>query len=60
MPVITGTTQLLGVIGDPVEHSLSPVMHNAAIAQLGANFVYLPLPVPTGKLAIAIAGFEAI
>ncbi|MEO1349193.1 MAG: shikimate dehydrogenase [Cyanobacteria bacterium J06635_15] len=60
IPVITGTTQLLGVIGDPVEHSLSPVMHNAAIAQLGANFVYLPLPVPTGKLAIAIAGFEAI
>lgn len=59
-PVITGTTQLLGVIGDPVEHSLSPVMHNAAIAQLDANFVYLPLPVPPGKLSSAIAGFEAI
>jgi shikimate dehydrogenase len=31
--MIKGTTKLLGVIGDPIEHSLSPVMHNAAIAQ---------------------------
>ncbi len=31
---ITGKTKLLGVIGHPVEHSLSPVMHNAALAQL--------------------------
>ncbi|NEQ32023.1 MAG: shikimate dehydrogenase [Leptolyngbya sp. SIO4C5] len=58
--MITGTTQLLGVIGQPVEHSLSPVMHNAAIAHLGADFVYLPLPVSRDRLPEAIAGFEAI
>lgn len=58
--MISGTTQLLGVIGYPIRHSLSPVMHNAAIAQLGADFVYLPLPVPPEQLEQAIAGFAAI
>lgn len=57
---ITGTTKLLGVIGHPVEHSLSPVMHNAAIATLGVDYVYLPLPVSPDGLAIALSGFEAI
>lgn len=60
MPLITGTTQLLGVIGDPVTHSLSPLMHNAAIAHLGLNLAYVPLPVKPQDLAAAIAGFEAI
>lgn len=58
--MITGTTKLLGVIGDPVEHSLSPVMHNAAIAHLGVDYVYLPLPVSAENLETAIAGFAAI
>ncbi|NJL85504.1 MAG: shikimate dehydrogenase [Leptolyngbyaceae cyanobacterium SM1_1_3] len=58
--MITGTTKLLGVIGQPVEHSLSPVMHNAALAALGADFVYLPLPVPRDRLREAIQGFAAI
>lgn len=60
MQLITGTTKLLGVIGDPVEHSLSPVMHNAAIASLGLDYVYLPLPVKPADLDVAIAGFNAI
>lgn len=60
MQLITGTTKLLGVIGDPVEHSLSPVMHNAAIANLSLDYVYLPIPVKAEDLAKAIAGFEAI
>ncbi|NTU70824.1 MAG: shikimate dehydrogenase [Coriobacteriia bacterium] len=42
---ITGTTQFAGVIGWPIEHSLSPVMHNAVYEQLGLDWVYLPLPV---------------
>jgi shikimate dehydrogenase len=58
--MITGTTQLLGVVGYPVEHSLSPVMHNAAIAHLGLDYAYLPLPVHPKDLAQAIAGFNAI
>ncbi|MUL38177.1 shikimate dehydrogenase [Gloeocapsopsis sp. AAB1 = 1H9] len=58
--MITGKTQLLGVVGHPVEHSLSPVMHNAAIAHLGLDYVYLPLPVKPEALTIAVAGFAAI
>jgi shikimate dehydrogenase len=60
MQLITGKTKLLGVIGDPVEHSLSPVMHNDAIAHLGVDYVYLPFPVKGKDLEKAIAGFEAI
>lgn len=41
--MINGHTQLFGIIGDPVEHSLSPVMHNAAFAHLGVNGVYVPM-----------------
>ena len=58
--MITGKTKLLGVIGHPVQHSLSPVMHNAAIATLGLDYVYLPLPVRPEDLEVAIAGFAAI
>jgi len=41
--MINGHTQLFGIIGDPVEHSLSPAMHNAAFAHLGLNGVYVPM-----------------
>lgn len=58
--VIKGTTQLLGVIGYPVEHSFSPMMHNAAIAHLKADYVYLPFPIHPQNLQPAIAGFSAI
>ena len=58
--VITGTTKLLGVIGDPVAHSLSPVMHNAALAELGVDYVYVAFPVGAADLGNAIAGFSAI
>jgi len=58
--MITGKTKLLGVIGDPVEHSLSPVMHNAVFNHLGLDYVYLPFPVKKGDLERALAGFAAI
>jgi shikimate 5-dehydrogenase len=60
MQLIRGTTKLLGVIGDPIEHSLSPVMQNAALAHMDLDYVYLPLPVKTADLGVAIAGFNAI
>ena len=60
MQLITGKTKLLGVIGDPVEHSLSPIMHNAVSAALGFDYVYVPLPVARGDLHRALSGFEAI
>jgi shikimate dehydrogenase len=59
MPQITGTTKLLGVIGNPIAHSLSPVMHNAAIAKLGLDYVYLAFPVTPPNLSTAINGFAA-
>jgi shikimate dehydrogenase len=58
--MITGTTKLLGVIGDPVGHSLSPLMHNAAIDTLGLDYVYLPFPIKPDNLRDAIACFAAI
>jgi shikimate dehydrogenase len=42
---INGSTKVYGIIGNPVAHSLSPAMHNAAFAALGENRVYVPLPV---------------
>ncbi len=45
MQRISGSTKLAGVIGWPVEHSLSPAMHNAAYESLGVNWAYLPLGV---------------
>jgi shikimate dehydrogenase len=57
---ITGKTQLLGIIGDPVEHSLSPVMHNAAIAKLGLDYLYVPFPVKSDDLETALSGLAAI
>jgi shikimate dehydrogenase len=60
MPQITGTTKLLGVIGNPIGHSLSPVIHNAAIDQLGLDYRYLAFPVTPANLATALDGFAAI
>ena len=50
----------MGVIGHPIAHSLSPIMHNAAIAHLGINYVYLPFAVSPELLAQAVEGFAAI
>jgi shikimate dehydrogenase len=58
--VITGTTKLLGVMGYPIEHSMSPVMHNAALRQLGADYVYVPLAVPPTDLAGVLASLRSI
>jgi shikimate dehydrogenase len=58
--VITGTTKILGVMGYPIAHSLSPVMHNAALRQLGADYVYVPLAVPPADLAGVLASLRAI
>ncbi len=55
---ITGKTKLLGVIGDPISHSLSPVMQNAAIAYLGVDYLYVPFLVR--ELEIAVRGLAAL
>ncbi len=58
--LITGTTQLLGVMGYPIKHSLSPVMHNAAIEQLGLDYAYVPLSIDPQHLGTAVPGLRAI
>jgi shikimate dehydrogenase len=57
---ITGKTKVCGIIGDPVEHSVSPVMHNAAYHQLGLDYIYLPFRVKKDKLSKAIDGMRAL
>ena len=57
---ISGTTQLLGIIGWPVAHSLSPPMQNAALAALGLDWAYVPFAVRPEELATAVAGLRAL
>jgi shikimate dehydrogenase len=52
--VITGSTRVVGVIGDPVEHSRSPAMHNAAFAARDLDLVYVAFPVPRGEGRAAV------
>ncbi len=51
---IDGKTKVTGLFGYPVEHSLSPLFHNAASASLGLNFVYLPFAVKPEELKAAV------
>jgi len=51
-----GKTTLTGLLGWPVEHSLSPALHNAAFAALGLNWAYLPLPTPPDHLPDVLRG----
>src|SRR2546428_4617354 len=55
---INAKTQLCGLLGNPVEHSLSPAIHNAAFEKLGLNFVYLAFRVE--DIAGAIRGIRAL
>lgn len=60
MSQISGTTKILGVIGNPIAHSLSPVIHNAAIVNLGLDYVYVAFPVTSSHLALVLDGLQAI
>ncbi len=56
---ITGQTKIVGIIGDPITHSRSPQIHNAAIDALGLHYVYVPFHVQPDDLGAAIEGFKA-
>lgn len=58
--MITGKTLLVGIIGDPVEHSLSPPMHNAAFKHLEMDYVYVPFHVSGENLEKAIQGARSL
>lgn len=57
-PLIDGATQVYGLLGRPVAHSLSPAMHNAAFVEMGLNAVYVAFPVR--DLARAVAGLRGL
>ena len=58
--MISGKTRICGIIGDPVEHSMSPAMHNAAFARLVLDYCYVPFRVKPDNLAQAVAGIRAL
>ncbi|MCR4587958.1 MAG: shikimate dehydrogenase [Lachnospiraceae bacterium] len=59
MKSINGHTKTLGLIGYPVGHTLSPVIHNYLAEKYGQELVYVPLPVEPGKLEDALKGAAA-
>jgi len=58
--VISGKTRLCGIIGDPVEHSMSPVMHNVAFEKIGLDYLYAPFRVKKEEVGKAIEGMRAL
>ena len=57
---ISGTTQIYGLIGDPVEHSFSPPMMNAVFSYMNLDACYLAFQVETKNVSEAIAGIRAL
>jgi len=58
--VIGSRTRLAGIIGDPIRHSLSPTIHNAAFAAVGLDWTYLAFEVPRGAAGAAIDAVRAL
>jgi shikimate dehydrogenase len=57
---LSAATTVVGVIGDPIAHSLSPRLHNAAFAALGLDWVSVGFPVAEGRAGDALAGARAL
>ncbi len=57
---ITGKTKLLGIIGNPIEHSMSPLIQNKALETLNLDYVYIPFQVKTEDLSKTFETFKAI
>ena len=58
--IISGKTVICGIIGDPIEHSMSPVMHNVAFKTLGLDYAYIPFKVKSLELRKAIEGIRGL
>ncbi len=58
--IIDGNTKLTGLLGSPVAHSISPLMHNEAFRLLNLNYAYLCFDVDTDNLKTAIEGFRTL
>ena len=57
---ISGKTEICGILGDPIEHTMSPVMHNTAFKNKGVDYVYLAFRVKKEELGKAIEGMRAL
>lgn len=57
---VDGHTRTCGLIGNPVEHTLSPIIHNTLTGLTGENLVYVPFHVPTGHVEEAVKGALAL
>lgn len=57
---INGYTRVCGLIGNPVEHTMSPAIHNTLAGALGENFVYVPFRVPKSHVREAVEGAYAL
>ena len=58
--MISGKTKVCGVIGDPIEHTMSPVMHNAAFKELGLDYLYVSFRVRKEELGKAVESIRAL
>jgi shikimate dehydrogenase len=57
---ITGKTRVCGVIGDPIEHTLSPIMHNSAFNALKLDYAFLAFKVKPSEVENAVNGMRAL
>ncbi|MFH1640283.1 MAG: shikimate dehydrogenase [Chloroflexota bacterium] len=57
---VSGKTRICGLIGDPVEHTMSPLIQNAAFRESGLDYIYLAFHVKGDELSQAIAGMRAL
>lgn len=57
---LDNNTKIIGVIGHPIKHSFSPLMHNTAFQLLDLNYLYLPFDVPSENLKNALKGMTAL
>lgn len=57
---VSGKTKLVGIFGDPIEHTLSPAMHNSAFAALGLDMCYIPFHVHPNELPAAVRAVRSL
>lgn len=57
---VSGATRVAGILGDPVAHSRSPAIWNAAFDATGLDWVFVAFPVPGGQAATALDGIRAL
>lgn len=60
MTTLNGKTQVVCIIGDPIRHTLSPIMHNAAFAAGNFDYVYVPFSVSSENLEKAVTGLNVL